>query len=72
MIKFDVPVTVTFGNLYLLPIKPFLVEILTYPLSKMLFAPKLLNPARCQDVSLTPNAQPPPKATLIFFFGVSA
>ena len=29
IIKFDVPVTVTLGNLYLLPIKPFFIKILT-------------------------------------------
>ena len=72
IIKFDVPVTLTFGNLYFPPFKPFLEEIFTYPFSKLFVAPKLLNPERCQLVSLTPNAQPPPNATLIFFLGYLA
>ena len=44
IIKFEVPVTVIFGNLKEFPYKPFLEEISTYPLDREWFAFRLLNP----------------------------
>jgi len=45
MIKLDVPVTLTFGNLKTFPISPFFAEILIYPFFKLYLAPKHLKPA---------------------------
>ena len=44
IIKFDVPVTLTLGNLNSFPLRPFLAEIFMYPLFILKLAPSFLKP----------------------------